>query len=54
MSEEPPTQDPVPGQQTSTEPPPFKPDHSLITYLEKGRDPEGTKIIDPPPDADNP
>ena len=48
MSEEQPTQDQAPEQPSSSEPPPYQPDPALIAYLEKGRDPEGTKAVDSP------
>lgn len=53
MSEEQPTQDQAPEQRSNPEPPPFKPDHGLITYLEKGRLPEGTKAVDQASDGEH-
>ena len=52
MSEDQPTQDQAPQQPSDSEPPPYSPDPSLITYLEKGRDPEGEAAVRDPAESE--
>jgi hypothetical protein len=56
MTEEPRTDPQIPTGSGEDEgpPPPFEPDEDLITYLEKGRDPNEKKAVGPARDWQGP